>query len=47
MFPYDAVWYRKVINALALNIDMDILTDGDLTLVGNLSGGQKQRCVSF
>jgi ABC-type methionine transport system ATPase subunit len=43
MFPYDPVWYREVTTALALDIDMAILTDGDLTLVGNLSGGQKQR----
>ena len=43
MFPYEPVWYRKVTNALALDIDMAILTEGDQTLVGNLSGGQKQR----
>lgn len=43
MFPYDAIWYRQVIAAMALDIDMAILTEGDQTLVGNLSGGQKQR----
>lgn len=43
MFPYDPAWYRQVTAALALDIDMAILTEGDQTLVGNLSGGQKQR----
>lgn len=43
MFPYDREWYREVTCALALDIEMAILTEGDQTLVGNLSGGQKQR----
>jgi ATP-binding cassette subfamily C (CFTR/MRP) protein 1 len=43
MYPYEPVWYRTVLEALNLDVDLGILSDGDTTLVGNLSGGQKQR----
>ncbi|KAK9781170.1 putative ATP-dependent bile acid permease [Seiridium cardinale] len=45
--PYDEARYRDVIVACALERDLDILDNGDETLVGEkgitLSGGQKQR----
>ncbi|XP_037884208.1 multidrug resistance-associated protein 1 isoform X2 [Glossina fuscipes] len=45
--PYDRRRYNRVINACALKPDIDILSAGDLTEIGekgiNLSGGQKQR----
>jgi ATP-binding cassette subfamily C (CFTR/MRP) protein 1 len=45
--PYDAERYKKVIHVCALSRDLEVLTDGDLTQIGekgiNLSGGQKQR----
>ncbi|VDD76295.1 unnamed protein product [Mesocestoides corti] len=45
--PYDAERYAKIIKACALEADIKILSDGDLTDIGdkgvNLSGGQKQR----
>lgn len=45
--PIDETRYRAVIAACALERDLDILADGDDTLVGEkgiaLSGGQKQR----
>ncbi|KAL8824526.1 MAG: hypothetical protein Q9191_004997 [Dirinaria sp. TL-2023a] len=45
--PYDAKRYEDVIKACALEKDLEILHDGDATLVGEkgiaLSGGQKQR----
>jgi ATP-binding cassette subfamily C (CFTR/MRP) protein 1 len=43
MHPYEPIWYRAVLVALNLDVDLSILSDGDTTLVGNLSGGQKQR----
>ncbi|XP_064537335.1 multidrug resistance-associated protein 1 isoform X4 [Drosophila montana] len=45
--PYDRKRYNKVIDACALRTDIEILSAGDLTEIGekgiNLSGGQKQR----
>ncbi|KAF0689342.1 hypothetical protein As57867_019141, partial [Aphanomyces stellatus] len=45
--PYDAVKYRKVLDACALTKDMDSFPAGDRTEIGlkgvNLSGGQKAR----
>ena len=44
---YDAAKYQKVIEACALKPDLEMLTAGDQTEIGekgiNLSGGQKQR----
>ncbi|XP_014681338.1 PREDICTED: multidrug resistance-associated protein 1-like isoform X2 [Priapulus caudatus] len=44
---WDETWYHKVIDACALEPDLDVLPGGDLTEIGergiNLSGGQKQR----
>jgi len=43
----DESWYAEVIKAVALDVDLEALTEGDLTIVGdrgvNLSGGQKAR----
>ncbi|CRG91117.1 hypothetical protein PISL3812_08165 [Talaromyces islandicus] len=48
--PHDGLRYDMVLSACALNKDLDMLVDGDLTDIGingiNLSGGQKWR-VSF
>lgn len=45
--PYDPKRYREVIRVCALESDLEILDEGDETLVGEkgiaLSGGQKQR----
>lgn len=45
--PYDERRYQSVIDACALRRDLEILDEGDATLVGekgiSLSGGQKQR----
>lgn len=45
--PWDEARYRRVIFACALERDLGLLDDGDLTEIGergmNLSGGQKQR----
>ncbi|KAB2571771.1 ATP-dependent bile acid permease [Lasiodiplodia theobromae] len=45
--PFDAVRYRKVLSACALDKDLTMLTDGDSTEIGaqgiNLSGGQRWR----
>ncbi|KAI1751604.1 P-loop containing nucleoside triphosphate hydrolase protein [Xylaria castorea] len=44
---YDELWYQSVMRACALDIDINRLSHGDLTIVGSkgvkLSGGQKQR----
>ncbi|KAJ2890340.1 hypothetical protein IWW38_004188, partial [Coemansia aciculifera] len=44
---YDEAFYNRVIDACALRPDLDILTTGDMTEIGekgiNLSGGQKAR----
>jgi ATP-binding cassette subfamily C (CFTR/MRP) protein 1 len=46
---FDAEWYLKVLDACALQPDLDQLSLGDATVVGSkgvkLSGGQKQRIV--
>lgn len=44
---YDETWYYKSIKACCLDSDIQMLPEGDLTVVGskgmNLSGGQRQR----
>ncbi|XP_019851290.1 PREDICTED: multidrug resistance-associated protein 4-like [Amphimedon queenslandica] len=45
--PYEEEWYRTVVHACALEKDISLLENGDMTLVGErgvtLSGGQKAR----
>jgi ABC-type multidrug transport system fused ATPase/permease subunit len=45
--PMDEAHYKKVLHACALERDLEIMDDGDMTWIGerggNLSGGQKQR----
>lgn len=45
--PFDRKWYRKVVDACALQPDFDMLPHGDQTEIGErgitVSGGQKQR----
>lgn len=45
--PFDPAWYAAVVEACALQQDIDMLPDGDLTEIGErgitVSGGQKQR----
>ncbi|XP_034256173.1 multidrug resistance-associated protein 5-like [Thrips palmi] len=45
--PYDEERYKDVINVCSLQRDLDLLSNGDMTEIGergsNLSGGQKQR----
>jgi ATP-binding cassette subfamily C (CFTR/MRP) protein 1 len=48
---FDELWYQSVIQACALDIDLQRMPSGDSTVVGSkgvkLSGGQKQRLVSL
>jgi ABC-type multidrug transport system fused ATPase/permease subunit len=45
--PFDETRYKKTLSACALEKDLDILTDGDMTEIGangiNISGGQRWR----
>lgn len=45
--PFDADWYDQVLTRCCLHQDLEMLSDGDMTVVGekgvSLSGGQKQR----
>lgn len=45
--PFDAAWYEDVLRRCCLHADLEMLADGDMTIVGekgvSLSGGQKQR----
>ena len=45
--PYEADWYHRVLEACALDVDIDRFAAGDATVVGEngltLSGGQKMR----
>ncbi|KID93552.1 ABC transporter, transmembrane domain, type 1, partial [Metarhizium majus ARSEF 297] len=45
--PFDAAWYDEVLRRCCLHQDLQMLSDGDMTVVGEkgvtLSGGQKQR----
>ena len=47
--PYDEERYKAVIHACALELDLQILPNGDQSMAGergiNLSGGQRQRCA--
>lgn len=47
---FDESWYQSVVQACALDIDLQRMPSGDSTVVGSkgvkLSGGQKQRLVS-
>ena len=44
---FDPAWYADVVEACALQADLDMLPDGDMTEIGErgitISGGQKQR----
>ena len=45
--PFDVAWYEDVLSCCCLHTDLEMLADGDMTIVGekgvSLSGGQKQR----
>ncbi|OAQ61395.1 ATP-dependent bile acid permease [Pochonia chlamydosporia 170] len=45
--PFDASWYSEVLTRCCLHPDLEVLSDSDMTVVGekgvSLSGGQKQR----
>jgi ABC-type transport system involved in cytochrome bd biosynthesis fused ATPase/permease subunit len=49
--PYEEDRYKEVVECCALEPDLRVLEDGDLTEIGvrgvSLSGGQKARCVCF
>jgi ABC-type multidrug transport system fused ATPase/permease subunit len=46
-YPYDEACYPEMIECCALQLDLDVLEDGDATEIGargvNLSSGQKAR----
>jgi ATP-binding cassette, subfamily C (CFTR/MRP), member 1 len=48
-FPFDEAWYRTILDACALEKDLEQLPDADHTMIGSkgiqLSGGQRQRLV--
>lgn len=45
--PFDHAWYQQVLSRCCLHRDLELLPEGDMTVVGemgvSLSGGQKQR----
>lgn len=45
--PFDQAWYQQVLSRCCLHRDLELLPEGDMTVVGemgvSLSGGQKQR----
>ena len=47
---FDEVWYRQVIEACALDADINDMPAGDETEIGErgvtLSGGQRARCAT-
>lgn len=43
--PYESAWYKAVLEATALAVDVGAFEEGDKRVVSGLSGGQKQRCV--
>jgi hypothetical protein len=43
--PYEAAWYKAVLDATALGTDVGAFEEGDRRVVSGLSGGQKQRYV--
>ena len=49
MMEFDTRWYKTVLEACALQKDLEDMPDGDQTLIGSrglaLSGGQRQRIV--
>ncbi|KAK4687233.1 hypothetical protein P7C73_g2882, partial [Tremellales sp. Uapishka_1] len=43
MHLYEVKWYSTVIKAVGLDVDLQVIIEGDGCVVSNLSGGQKQR----